>query len=116
MIPYLSHGIGVDETQFATPTSPGFTGDALKVDRAVAAANEAYDTYRLKTAIAARDARRVDRAVAAANEAYDTIPQVGDRGAPGPLHGSAAVGRPHRRLGADEASRDGHAADRVVCQ
>ena len=41
MIPYLSHGIGVDETQFATPTSPGFTGDALKVDRAVAAAIEA---------------------------------------------------------------------------
>ena len=72
MIPYLSHGIGVDESQFATPTSRGFTGDALKVDRAVAAANEAYDTYRLKTAIAARDARRVDRAVAAANEAYDT--------------------------------------------
>ncbi len=72
MIPYLSHGIGVDETQFATPTSPGFTGahagietrvfwsgatgDALKVDRAVAAANEAYDTYRDKTAIAARQA------------------------------------------------------------
>ncbi len=25
-IPYLSHGIGVDESQFATPTSPGFTG------------------------------------------------------------------------------------------
>jgi len=60
-IPYLSHGIGVDESQFATPTSPGFTGvhagiesrvfwsgatgDALKVDRAVAAANEAYDLY-----------------------------------------------------------------------
>ena len=72
MIPYLSHGIGVDETQFATPTSPGFTGahagietrvfwsgatgDALKVDRAVAAANEAYYTYRDKTAIAARQA------------------------------------------------------------
>jgi hypothetical protein len=32
------------------------TGDALKVDRAVAAANEAYNTYRDKTAIAARQA------------------------------------------------------------
>ena len=78
MIPYLSHGIGVDETQFATPTSPGFTGDARwgsrlaffgqgrpgdarKVDRAVAAANEAYDTYRLKTAIAARQALFTDQ-------------------------------------------------------
>ena len=61
MIPYLSHGIGVDESQFATPTSRGFTGDALKVDRAVAAANEAYDTYRLKTAIAARQALLTDQ-------------------------------------------------------
>ena len=77
MIPYLSHGIGVDETQFATPTSPGFTGvhagiesrvfwsgaigDAITVDRAVAAANEAYDTYRDKTAIAARKALFTDQ-------------------------------------------------------
>jgi len=76
-IPYLSHGIGVDESQFATPTSPGFTGvhagiesrvfwsgatgDALKVDRAVAAANEAYETYRDKTAIAAREALFTDQ-------------------------------------------------------
>ena len=35
----------------------GLSGDAaLKVDRAVAAANEAYETYRVKTAIAARQA------------------------------------------------------------
>jgi hypothetical protein len=50
----------------ATPTSKaienrafgsGLIDDsALKVDRAVAAANEAYDTYRDKTAIAARQA------------------------------------------------------------
>ena len=77
-IPYLSHGIGVDQTQFATPTSPGFTGvhhgiesrvfwsgatgdSTLKVDRAVAAANNAYDTYRDKTAIAARNALFTDQ-------------------------------------------------------
>ena len=61
-IPYLSHGIGVDESQYATPTSPGFTGDsAVKVDRAVAAANEAYETYRAKTAIAARRALFTDQ-------------------------------------------------------
>ena len=59
-IPYLSHGIGVDESQFATPTSPGFTGDsARKVDQAFAAANEAYDTYRDKTAIAAEANARI---------------------------------------------------------
>ena len=40
----------------------GLTGDsALKVDRAVAAANEAYDTYRDKTAIAARQALFTDQ-------------------------------------------------------
>jgi hypothetical protein len=40
----------------------GLTGDsALKVDRAVAAANEAYDTYRDKTAIAARAALFTDQ-------------------------------------------------------
>jgi hypothetical protein len=40
----------------------GRTGDsALKVDRAVAAANEAYDTYRDKTAIAAREALFTDQ-------------------------------------------------------
>ena len=40
----------------------GLTGDsALKVDRAVAAANEAYDTYRDKTAIAAREALFTDQ-------------------------------------------------------
>src|SRR6476661_6213365 len=40
----------------------GLSGDsALKVDRAVAAANEAYDTYRDKTAIAARDALFTDQ-------------------------------------------------------
>ena len=40
----------------------GLTGDsALTVDRAVAAANEAYDTYRDKTAIAAREALFTDR-------------------------------------------------------
>ena len=56
-IPYLSHGIGVDESQFSGQPSVGLTGDsALKVDRAVAAANEAYETYRVKTAIAARQA------------------------------------------------------------
>lgn len=76
-IPYLSHGIGVDQTQFATLTSPGFTGvhhgiesrvfwsgatdEALRVDRAVAAANEAYNEYRDKTAIAARNALFADR-------------------------------------------------------
>ncbi len=54
-IPYLSHGIGVDESQFSGQPSVGLTGDsAQNVDRAVAAANEAYDTYRVKTAIAAR--------------------------------------------------------------
>jgi hypothetical protein len=38
------------------------TGDsALKVDRAVAAANEAFDTYRDKTAIAAREALFTDQ-------------------------------------------------------
>ena len=56
-IPYLSHGIGVDESQFSGQPSVGLSGDsALKVDRAVAAANEAYETYRVKTAIAARQA------------------------------------------------------------
>ena len=76
-IPYLSHGIGVDQTQFATPTSPGFTGvhhgiesrlfwsgatdEALRVDRAVAAANEAYNEYRDKTAAAAREALFTDQ-------------------------------------------------------
>ena len=40
----------------------GLTGDsALKVDRAVAAANKAYDTYRDKTAIAAREALFTDQ-------------------------------------------------------
>jgi len=40
----------------------GVTGDsALRVDRAVAAANEAYDTYRDKTAIAARKALFTDQ-------------------------------------------------------
>ena len=38
-IPYLSHGIGVDETQSATPTSPGFTGvHAALANRAAAPA------------------------------------------------------------------------------
>ena len=61
-IPYLSHGIGVDESQFSGQPSVGLTGDsALKVDRAVAAANEAYDTYRDKTAIAAREALFTDQ-------------------------------------------------------
>ena len=61
-IPYLSHGIGVDESQFSGQPSVGLTGDsALKVDRAVAAANEAYDTYRDKTAIAARQALFTDQ-------------------------------------------------------
>ena len=56
-IPYLSHGIGVDESQFSGQTSVGPTGDsALDVDRAVAAANKAYDAYRVKSAIAARQA------------------------------------------------------------
>ncbi len=61
-IPYLSHGIGVDESQFSGQPSVGLTGDsALKVDRAVAAANEAYETYRDKTAIAAREALFTDQ-------------------------------------------------------
>ena len=61
-IPYLSHGIGVDESQFSGQPSVGLTGDsALKVDRAVAAANEAYDTYRVKSAIAARQALFTDQ-------------------------------------------------------
>ena len=56
-IPYLSHGIGVDESQFSGQPSVGPTGDsALKVDQAVAAANGAYDAYRVKSAIAARQA------------------------------------------------------------
>jgi hypothetical protein len=56
-IPYLSHGIGVDASQFSGQPSVVVTADSvLKVDRAVAAANEAYDTYRDKTAIAARQA------------------------------------------------------------
>jgi hypothetical protein len=55
----------------ATPTSKaienrafgsGLIDDsALKVDRAVAAANEAYDTYRNKTASAAREALSTDQ-------------------------------------------------------
>ena len=50
-IPYLSHGIGVDASQFSGQPSVGLTGDsALKVDRAVAAANKAYDAYRENTA------------------------------------------------------------------
>jgi hypothetical protein len=61
-IPYLSHGIGVDESQFSGQPSVGLTGDsAAKVDRAVAAANEAYETYRAKTAIAARQALFTDQ-------------------------------------------------------
>ena len=40
----------------------GLTGDsAMRVDRAVAAANKAYDTYRDKTAIAARKALFTDQ-------------------------------------------------------
>ena len=50
-------GVGVDESQFSGQPSVGPTGDsALKVDRAVAAADEAYDTYRVESAIAARQA------------------------------------------------------------
>ena len=61
-IPYLSHGIGVDESQFSGQPSVGLTGDSTrKVDRAVAAANEAYDTYRDKTAIVARQALFTDQ-------------------------------------------------------
>ena len=61
-IPYLSHGIGVDESQFSGQPSVGLTGDsALKVDRAVAAANKAYDEYRVKSAIAARQALFTDQ-------------------------------------------------------
>ena len=56
-IPYLSHGIGLDESQFSGQPAVGLIGDsALKVDRTVAAANEAYDTYRVKSAITARQA------------------------------------------------------------
>jgi hypothetical protein len=56
-IPYLSHGIGVDESQFSGRSSAGLSGDsAAKVDRAVAAANEAYDAHRVKSATAARQA------------------------------------------------------------
>ena len=59
---YLSHGIGVDASQFSGQPSVGLTGDsALKVDRAVAAANEAYDAYRVKSAIAARQALFTDQ-------------------------------------------------------
>ena len=54
-IPYLSHGIGVDESQFSGQPSVGLTGDSeLKVDRAVAVANEAFDAYRVKSALEAR--------------------------------------------------------------
>ena len=61
-IPYLSHGIGVDESQFSGQPSVGLTGDsALKVARAVAAAYEAYDAYRVKSAIAARQALFTDQ-------------------------------------------------------
>ena len=56
-IPYLSHGTGVDESRFSGQPSVGLTGDsAVKVDRAVAAADEAYDTWRVRTAVAARQA------------------------------------------------------------
>ena len=48
-IPYLSHGVGVDESRFSGQP-------ALEVDRAVAAADEAYDAMRVKSAIAARQA------------------------------------------------------------
>ena len=50
MIPYLSHGVGVDESLFSGQPS------ALEVDRAVAAANEAYDAMRVRSAITARQA------------------------------------------------------------
>ena len=61
-IPYLSHGIGVDESQFSGQPSVGRTGaSALKVDRAVAAANEAFDTYRVKSAVEARQALLTDQ-------------------------------------------------------
>jgi hypothetical protein len=44
------------------PDSVGLTGDsALKVDRAVAAANEAYNTYLHKTATAARESLFTDQ-------------------------------------------------------
>ena len=73
-IPYLSHGIGVDESQFSGQASVGLTGDsALKVDRAVAAANEAYDAY--------RERRRTRRAR--------------------PSSRISSRRSPHRRLGAD---------------
>ena len=60
-IPYLSHGLGVDESQFSGQPSVGLTGESPRVDRAVAAANEAYDTYRVKAAIAARKALFTDQ-------------------------------------------------------
>ena len=60
-IPYLSHGVGVDESRFSGKPSVGLAGDtALEVDRAVAAADEAYDTWRDRTAIAARQALFTD--------------------------------------------------------
>jgi hypothetical protein len=61
MVPYLSHGVGVDETQFSGEPSVGVTGaSAVAVERAVAAADEAYDAYRERTAIAARQALFAD--------------------------------------------------------
>ena len=53
MIPYLSHGIGVDESQFATPTSPGFTGVHAGIESRVIAAARIDE----KTLIAGRRRR-----------------------------------------------------------
>ena len=69
-------GGGVDESQFSGQPSVELSGDtALKVDRAVAAANEAYDTYRDKTAIAAEASAKQ-----AAKSPAASVPSIGPSG------------------------------------
>ena len=89
---YLSHGIGVDESQFADRRS-----------------GRAQRRLRTEGRSGRRGGQRGVRHVSR---------QDGDRGARGASSTDQQPSvRAHRGLGArDEASRDGHAADRVVCQ
>ena len=67
-------GGGVDESQSSGQPSVELSGEtALKVDRAVAAANEAYDTYRNKTAIAAEANARIPADTSSAFAAQESL-------------------------------------------
>jgi len=102
---------------------PPPVGDsAVKVDRAVAAANEAYDTYRDKAAIAARAALLTDQqpsvgltgdsaltrslCSSGADALVGSSVRGAHRGQPGEVSRPIPPGR----------RRDRHAADRVVCE